>query len=123
MAACDGVGTSGIVRTRRSVWWQFRRLKVAGGGGAATGNYRRRVEASGGAWRVSECFLEDRPTGSDGYFRYERSGVGGESRNRDLRVCLDVFQILGFRRPVGWFGADFWCFGISFGSEILGICG
>ena len=42
-------------------------------------------------------FLEDRATRSDRYFRYEGSGVGGESRNRDLRVCLDVFQILGFR--------------------------
>ena len=61
--------------------------------------------------------------GSDGFFRYEGTGVGGETQKRDLRGCFDVLQILGFRRPIGWFGADFWCFGTSLGSEILGICG
>ena len=49
--------------------------------------------------------------------------MGGETQKRRLRLRLDVFQILGFRRPTGWFGADFWCFGTSFGSETLGICG
>ena len=47
--------------------------------------------------------------------------MGGETQKRRLRLRLDVFQILGFRRPVGWFGADFWYFGTSFGSEIMGI--
>ena len=45
----------------------------------------------GGAWGVSGGDLDDRPTGLDGFFRYEGSGIGGEIQKCDLRVCLDVF--------------------------------
>ena len=64
---------------------------------AGGGRTRRHVRSVGGAWGFLGGVLEDRPTGLDGFFQYEGSGIGDETQKRDLRVCLDVFQILGFR--------------------------
>ena len=36
---------------------------------------------------------------------------------------MGVFQILKNQGRFGWFGLNFWCFGTSLGSKILGICG
>ena len=59
----------------------------------------------------------------DGFFRYEANGMGGESQKCNLRVRLTVFHILEKYGLGGLFGADFWYFWTSLGSEILGICG
>ena len=66
-------------------------------GGGAPGSERRRVADVGGAWGFSGWFLEDRPTGLDGFLRYEANGMGGETQKCRLRLRLGVFQILGIR--------------------------
>ena len=54
-------------------------------------------ESSGDTWGFSGWFLEDRPTGLDGFLRYEANGMSGETQKCRLRLRLGVFQILGFR--------------------------
>ena len=60
-------------------------------GGGATGRVRRHVAASGGACGLSESPLVILKTQVDGFFRYEASGMGGETQKCSLRLCLGVF--------------------------------
>ena len=59
-------------------------LDEGSGGGPATGKSVKVAaqpsKCSDGAWVVSGSVLEDRPTGLDGFFWYEGTGVGGETQ-------------------------------------------